>query len=336
MIEGEIEIDNGGEQDDDRPRTAAIRLLGTRIVAAEKGYRRDDVLRLDKVMGEIRGSRTLAREVLQALEHKGMVTLKTRVGATVQPLLEWKALDPDVIDWRLKTAPSVFMRSLTELREGIEPRAAFLAAQRASAEVRQDLVNLAKRLKGLAEDQRFTDPGPTGAKCRDEFQAVDAELHRKILEGSNNEIFRSLALPVEAALKYRIKLDWEGNKREDKWATRLAGGNLAVSRRPGARKMFPGAPRRFAMWLHYGLAHSIEQSRSLAAETFARAIIAEIHEGRLNDSYLQNALLLALRELDLSGFAESERDQFFEDVMAVAAPDPGALAQPAATDRREA
>ena len=50
------------------------------------GYRQGDILRLDAVMKQINGSRALAREVLQALQHKGMVTLKTRVGATVQPM----------------------------------------------------------------------------------------------------------------------------------------------------------------------------------------------------------------------------------------------------------
>src|SRR3954449_12942868 len=61
--------DRGDGPDDERPRSAAIRLLGTRIVAGMRGYEADDVLRLDMVMREIEGSRTLAREVLQSLEH---------------------------------------------------------------------------------------------------------------------------------------------------------------------------------------------------------------------------------------------------------------------------
>ena len=87
------------------------------------------------------------------------------------------------------------------------------------------------------------------------------------------------------------------------------------------------------MWLHYGLAYAIEQGRSQAAETFARAIIAEIQQGRLTDPYLQNALQFALRELDLSAFQEADRDPFFETVIAIAAPVPGVAAEPSTTTR---
>lgn len=315
----DIEIDSDGGFDDERPRTAAIRLLGTRIVAGAPGHEAGDVLPIKPLMEEIQASRSLVREVLQALEHKGMVALKTRVGATVQPLRRWNVLDPDVITWRLEAAPRFPFRSMTELREAVEPRAAFLAAQRASGEVCRDLVNLAVKLKTLAEDKSFDDIGEAGDAKRDEFQAVDAKLHRKILEGSNNEMFLSLAVPVEEALRFRIKSTWEGARREEKWAKRLGSDTHRVTSPAGTAKVFPRRPERLAMWFHYGLVYAIEQQRPQAAETFSRAIIAELQVGRLNDPYLQNALQLAIRELDLSGFPEADREPFFEDVITVAA-----------------
>ncbi|MBV8994909.1 MAG: FadR family transcriptional regulator [Pseudonocardiales bacterium] len=321
MDDSHIEVGGVDEQDDDRPRTTAVRLLGTRIVASGPGYRPGDVLRLDAVMDQIKGSRALAREVLQALQHKGLVTLKTRVGATVQPVQNWNVLDHDVISWRLKAAPRFPMRSMTELREAIEPRAAFLAAQRASADVCRDLVNLAVELKTLAEDERFEKMDDAGKTCREAFRAVDAKLHRMILKGSNNEMFRSLTVPVEAALDHRIKSDWAGAIREDKWANWFADDKPSMNSQPGKMKKFPHRPEPLAMWLHYGVVYAIDQGHPQAAETFSRAIIAEYHNGQLNDSYLQNALLHALRELDLSGFTEADRDPFFEAVIAVAAPD---------------
>src|SRR5689334_22266444 len=128
MDESEFEAVGVSEEDDGRPRAAAVRLLGTKIIASADGYQQGEVLRLDAVMNTISGSRALAREVLQALQYKGMVTLRTRVGATVQPMREWNIFDPDVIAWRLEEEPYELMLSMTELRHAIEPRAAFLAA----------------------------------------------------------------------------------------------------------------------------------------------------------------------------------------------------------------
>jgi DNA-binding FadR family transcriptional regulator len=310
------------EKDDDRPRMVAIRLLGTRIVAGGPGYWPGDVLPLSQVMEQIGGSRALAREVLQALQHKGLVTLRTRVGATVQPVQNWNVFDADVIDWRLAAAPRFPMREMTEVRQAVEPRAAFLAAQRASADVCRNLVNLAVELKALAEDRRFTQVDEAGAVCREQFRTVDAALHAAILEGSNNEMFRALSVAVESALDFRIKNDWEGAKREKKWEEMRTGGKSSASRDPGRMKEFPFRPEPLAMWLHYGMVYAIDQGHPQAAETFSRAIIAECHNGQLNDPFLQEALQLALRQLDLSGFAEADRDPFFEAVAAVAYPEP--------------
>src|SRR5205823_4000359 len=101
-----------------------------------------------------------------------------------------------------------------------------------------------------------------------------------------------------------------GAKREEKWAERVAGGKLSVNSQPGTMKKFPARPEPLAMWLHYGVAYAIDQGHPQAAETFSRAIIAEYHNGQLSDPFLRNALQLALRELDLSGFIETERDPF--------------------------
>ncbi|MEU5244395.1 GntR family transcriptional regulator [Streptomyces asoensis] len=109
---------------------AVVQLLGCQIV--EGGKPRDRHLTVDAVMQEFGITRPMAREVLQTLHQKGLVNLQPRVGATVQALRRWDLLDPDVIAWRLEVAPDSQMRSLTELREVIEPRAARLAARRRS------------------------------------------------------------------------------------------------------------------------------------------------------------------------------------------------------------
>jgi DNA-binding FadR family transcriptional regulator len=318
MDNEEVEVDEVDGQDDGHPRAAAVRLLGTLIVAGAKDCQTGDILRLDAVMEQISGSRALAREALQALQHKGMVRLKTRVGATVLPIKEWNVLDPDVIKWRLEAAPRFPMRSMTELREAVEPRAAFLTAQRASSDVCRDLVSLAAQLRTLADDQRFDKLDDSGEACREEFRAVDARLHRMILEGSGNELFCSLADPVEAALNFRIRSEWEGAIRQEEW--RLAGGRPPASSQPGRMKKFPFRPAPLAMWLHYGIVYAIDQGRPQVAETFSRALIAEYHHGQLEDPLLQDALRMALRELEPKGFKEADRDPFFKAIAAVVAP----------------
>ena len=322
MNKSELEAGGAGEEDDGRPRAAAVRLLGTKIIASEDGYQPGEVLRLDAVMDTISGSRALAREVLQALQYKGMVTLRTRVGATVQPVREWNVFDPDVIAWRLEEAPYLPMRSMTELRQAVEPPAAFLAAQRASSDVRRDLVSLARKLKELADDDRFIKLDDSGKECREKFRDVDARLHRAILEGSGNELFRALAGPVEAALDYRITMEWAGAIRQEEW--RLAGDRPPDDSQPGRMEEFPSRPEPLAMWLHHGVAHAIAQNLPRPAETFARAVIAEFHDGQLGDPLLQDALRHALRALDLRSFREADRDPFFKAIAAAVDPARGA------------
>ena len=175
----------------------------------------------------------------------------------------WQAvLDPDVIQQGLDVTPWSQMRSLTELRRAIEPPAAFLAAQRASADVCRDLVILSRQLQELGKDGRFRKDSPAGRRIRADYQDVDARFHQALLKGSQNEMFYALKDPVRQALSYRIHQKWEGAR----------GPGSGV----GGTKRFPPRPVPLALWLHRGLAAAVEQRQPEAAETFSRAILAEI------------------------------------------------------------
>jgi DNA-binding FadR family transcriptional regulator len=155
--------------DDDHARTsaaAATRPLGRLIVTSRPGYGPGQVISLEMVSGEAEVSRAMAREVLQVLHHKRLVGLQPRVGATVLPVEQWDVFDPDVIKWRLDAAPRFQMRSLTELRQAIEPAAASLAAQCASADVCRDLVALSLQLQELGENLGFSEDSPAGERIR--------------------------------------------------------------------------------------------------------------------------------------------------------------------------
>lgn len=281
--------------------------LGHAIVSGHPPYRPGELISLDAVMSAVDVSRAMAREVMQVLHQKRLVALQPRVGATVQPVERWDAFDPDVIRWRLQVAPRFQMRSLTEVRQAIEPRAASLAAQRASADVCRDLVSLSQQLRALGADRTFTDPGEAGRKHRDRYSDVDAQFHETLLRGSGNEMFVGLTDPVLTALRFRIDQDWEG----------AAGHRGVASPATGTTTRFPRLPAPIALWFHHGLAYAVDQGHPAAAEAFSCAILAEVRTGGLQDPVLRYALQHGLSLLDPRGFRELDWDPFEKAVMHV-------------------
>lgn len=283
-----------------------VERLGCQIV--EGGKPRDHHLTVDAVMHEFGITRPMAREALQTLHQKGLVNLQPRIGATVQPLERWDLLDPDVIEWRLEVAPDSQMRSLTELREVIEPRAARLAALSRSAEICHDLTSRARTLLALSEDPDFARPRE-GAAVRQRFRDVDAAFHRTLLAGSRNELFVRLSHPVVMALNHRIDRDWAGAHQEAVVTpARAVVGADAVQR-------YPTRPEPIAMWLHMGLAYAVDQGLAAAAEAFAEALLAEIRSGRLHDPGVRDRLRSGLERFNVSGLPSAHRAGF-QDAMA--------------------
>ena len=268
------------------------------------GYRPGQVISLEMVSGKTGVSRAMAREILQVLHQKRLVRLQPRVGATVRPVEQWDVFDRDVIEWRLGVAPSFQMRSLAEVRQAIEPMAAFLATQRASADVCRDLVSLSQQLQDLGRDPKF-EKKDEGRGCRESYRAVDVEFHSALLKGSQNEMLYALADPVVAnALNYRIEQDLEGAHR---------GGSGT-----GGNKPFPRRPAPLALWLHRGLASAVEQGHPAAAETFSRAILFELRTDPL-PLPIGIALEHALPLLDSQAMGAESRE--FEDAIKAAVKD---------------
>jgi carbohydrate kinase (thermoresistant glucokinase family) len=283
-----------------------VEALGCQVV--EGGKPRDHHVTVDAVTHEFGITRPMAREALQILHQKGLVNLQPRVGATVQALERWDLLDPDVIAWRLEVAPDSQMRSLTELREVIEPRAARLAALSRSAEICHDLTSLARTLLALSEEPDFARPRE-GAALRRRFRDVDAAFHRTLLAGSRNELFVRLSYPVVMALNHRIDRNWAGTHDEAMVTpTRAVIGADTVQR-------YPTRPEPVAMWLHMGLAYAIDQGLATAAEAFAEALLAEIRSGRLHDPDVRDRLRAGLDRFNISGLPSAHRAGF-QDAMA--------------------
>lgn len=154
------------------------------------GLRTVSQLRLETIEERYGVSRSVAREVVRVLESMGLVTSRPRVGITLRPRDEWHFLDPRLIRWRLAGPERAEqLRSITDLRRGMEPIAAELAATHASPE---QCGALTGAVIGMSVTGREGDLPA--------YLAHDIEFHRTLLEASGNELFASLADVVAEVL----------------------------------------------------------------------------------------------------------------------------------------
>lgn len=64
------------------------------------------------------------------LAAKGLIVSRQKVGTSVRPKSDWNMLDPDFLAWHLRAALNDdFVNDLFQLRQLIEPQAAYLAAE---------------------------------------------------------------------------------------------------------------------------------------------------------------------------------------------------------------
>lgn len=140
-------------------------------------------------------SRTVVREVVRVLESLGLLTVRRRVGITVLDSSQWNSLDPLVIRWQL-AGPNraAQLLILSELRSGIEPLAARLAAQRATPE---QCGQLTAAVIGMSATSRAADS--------DAYLAHDSDFHRTLLTASGNPMLRSMSQIVVEVLAGRTR-----------------------------------------------------------------------------------------------------------------------------------
>jgi len=75
-------------------------------------------------------SRPTLREAFRALEAKGLIVSRQKVGTMVRPKADWHMLDADFLAWHMQAAPTeVFVSDVLQLRRIFEPQAAALAAE---------------------------------------------------------------------------------------------------------------------------------------------------------------------------------------------------------------
>ena len=215
--------------------------LGRRIADGELAE--GAVLRAEEVAGHFDVSRTVVREAVRVLESMGMVTSRRRVGVTVEPREHWNLYDPLIIRWRLAgSGRNVQLRSLSELRAGIEPLAARYAADRATP---QQCGIMTRAVMDMAVHGRAGD-----------LQAyLDADIlfHCTLLAASGNEMLAALA---------------------DVVAEVLAGRTL--------HGLMPANPDPAAIRLHADVAQAVQSRDATAAHQAMTEIITEATEYMLH------------------------------------------------------
>lgn len=195
-----------------------------------------EVLRIEQLESRFGVSRSVIRETIRVLESMGMVASRRRVGITVAPSASWNVFDPRIITWRLDgKGRDEQLRSLSELRRGMEPVAAGLAARRATPEQCGELTGA---VMDMAVHGRSGD--------LEAYLKADIRFHRTLLEASGNEMLSALSDVVAAVLTGRTH-----------------------------HHLMPANPEPSAIRWHADVAQAVQAGDAAAAERAMRDIVEE-------------------------------------------------------------
>ena len=150
-----------------------------------------------ELIARFQASRTAIREAMKVLTAKGLIQARQRAGTTVRPRAEWDLLDADVLSWHdPDTISDTLVGDLVELRQFLEPKAARLAAQRAT----EDDIEAMQAAHQLMA--RAAHPA--------EFFAADITFHLAVFAGCHNLLIQRLSGIVETVLTLSFRLQTPG------------------------------------------------------------------------------------------------------------------------------
>ena len=142
-------------------------------------------------------SRSVVREAVKMLTAKGLLSARPRRGTVVEPEPHWNLLDPDVLRWLLEPAPSpALLAEFTQMRLGIEPQAAALAAQAVCHGQTGWLLPIREALARMQ----------AAGAGQDDPLASDIAFHVAILHASGNRFLVQLRELVDTALRISIRM----------------------------------------------------------------------------------------------------------------------------------
>jgi len=166
---------------------AVLRALGTEIaqdlipVGATLPPEHD----LESRFGVGRG---VVREAIKTLAAKGLVSVRPRHGTHVRPRSDWSLLDRDVLSWLAGTdEPNrALLLALQEVRLIIEPAAAALAAERATAKDK-------RRINAALAAMEASHDVPTAI-------TADKVFHLAIIDATHNPVLQGFRGAIDTIL----------------------------------------------------------------------------------------------------------------------------------------
>jgi DNA-binding FadR family transcriptional regulator len=143
-------------------------------------------------------SRPTLREAFRVLAAKGLIVSRQKVGTSVRPRSDWNMLDPDFLAWHLRASLTEgFVADLFQLRQMVEPQAAFLTAQSPNPAA-------IVRIRAAFLDMERWKTG------RGDLIGADLRFHQSILDATGNAFIGALGGLIHTALIGTFKLGWRG------------------------------------------------------------------------------------------------------------------------------
>ena len=134
-------------------------------------------------------SRTIMREALSILISRRMLDVRPKTGTRIRPPKDWLIIDHEVAEWRLRATPDPdYLRGLIDFRALVDPRAATLAAERAT---RNQRIAIAAAFQTLAQAAAN---GAAAAAAEDALQSA-------IVDASGDEVLQQMGHIVRMALR---------------------------------------------------------------------------------------------------------------------------------------
>ena len=184
--------------------TAVVDTLGYRIAAGH--YAEGETLPIEQDLADsLQVGRNALREAVKVLSGKGLIRTAPRSGTRVKPREDWNMLDPDVLRWHADPdiATERFMLDLIELRRIVEPKAAELAAARATREDVADILSAYETM--TASDSN-----------RQQRIEADIAFHSAVLKASHNEVLTHFRHAIATYLKAHSRLGEQVSPSDDR------------------------------------------------------------------------------------------------------------------------
>ncbi len=180
---------------------ATVSALGTRILGGE-WLPGESIPKEADLCEELGVSRSVIREAFRILGAKGLIRSRTSDGTRVQSRSEWRLLDPDVMNWRIKAGDTKsLLEDLLKVRLVMEPGVVYAATLRATDAARDRI-----RAAWAWKEQEFRTTDTNYAERRQRFIDADLEFHRAFLAAVGSDLLSQLFAVIEAALGLLLDL----------------------------------------------------------------------------------------------------------------------------------